>query len=132
MGDGRGRSPRSRSELRAAAERPRTGEAPRRTKYLTNRHIVTAVKRLYLYQGSLAVWGASFLLVAGASFAAGDGGLVPALFALSGSALVLGSGYELLRTDPADFSASGGSLLLVVGSAVAIAALTVLDVVVSP
>ena len=90
------------------------------------------MKRLYLYQGSLAVWGASFLLVAGASFAAGDGGLVPALFALSGSALVLGSGYELVRTDPAEFSVSGGSLLLVSGTAVAMTVLTVLDVGVSP
>lgn len=93
---------------------------------------MATVKRLHLYQGSLAVWGAAFLLDAGASFAAGSGGLVPALYAVSGSALVLGSGYELLRADPAEFTVSGGSLLLVVGSAVAIAALTVLDVVLSP
>ena len=93
---------------------------------------MASVNRLYLYQGSLAAWGATFLLNAGASFAAGDGGLVPILFALSGSALVLGSGYELLRTDPADFTVSGGSLLLVSGTALAMVALTVLDVVLTP
>ena len=93
------------------------------------KHNVATMERLYLYQASLAVWGLSFLLNAGSSFATGDGGIVPLLFAVSGGALVLGSGYESLRTDPAEFTISAGSLFLVIGTAFLILILTVLDVV---
>jgi len=89
------------------------------------------MERLYLYQASLAVWGLSFLLNAGSSFATGDGEIVPLLFAVSGSALVVGAGYESLRTDPAEFTISAGSFLLVIGTALLILTLTVLDLVFS-
>jgi len=93
------------------------------------KHNVATMERLYLYQASLAVWGLSFLLNAGSSFATGDGGIVPLLFAVSGGALVLGSGYESLRTDPAEFTISAGSLFLVIVTAFLILILTILDVV---
>ncbi|MDL0140966.1 hypothetical protein PNP85_15850, partial [Halobacterium salinarum] len=56
-------------------------------------------------------------------------GLVPILVAVSGSALVLGSGYESLRTDPDEFTVSAGALLLISGTACLILILTVLDIV---
>lgn len=89
------------------------------------------MERFYLYQGSLAALGLSFLLNAGGSFAAGDWSLVPLLFAVSGSGLLLGSGYESLRTDPAEFTISAGALFIISGCAGLSLILTVLDVVIS-
>jgi len=89
------------------------------------------MKRLYLYQGALAVLGLSFLLNAGTSFAAGDWSTVPLLFAVSGSGLLLGSGYESFRTDPAEFTISAGTLFMISGSACLSLIMTVLDIVLS-
>ena len=89
------------------------------------------MERFYLYQGSLAVLGLSFLLNAGAPLAAGDWSLVPLLFAVSGSGLLLGAGYELLRTDPTEFTISAGALFIISSGACLSLILTVLDIVLS-
>ena len=89
------------------------------------------MERLYVYQGAFAVLGVSFLLNASAAFAAGEWDLVPVIFGISGSGLVLSSGFESIRTDPSEFTISAGSLFVMVGAACLSLLLTVLDVAIS-
>ena len=75
------------------------------------------MERLYLYNGALAVLGLSFLLNAVASFADGGSNVLILLFAVSGSGLIVGAGYESLRSDPTEFEISAGALFALIGGA---------------
>ncbi len=89
------------------------------------------MERMYLYNGALAVLGLSFLLNASATFVAGEWSVTSLLFAVSGGGMILGAGYESLRTDPAEFSISAGALVVIIGCACLSLVAIVLDIVFS-
>ncbi|VTT85389.1 hypothetical protein DM2_271 [Halorubrum sp. DM2] len=75
------------------------------------------MERLYVFNGAFAVIGLSIGVPAARSLAAGDHGIGVLLMAVGGVGLVATAGYESLRTDPEEFTASGGALLLLIGAA---------------
>ncbi|MFC7187237.1 hypothetical protein [Halorubrum yunnanense] len=72
---------------------------------------------LYIYTGSFVVIGASIGGPAVGSLIAGDRGIPILLMAIGGAGMLATGGYELLRTDPEEFTASAIVLLVLVGSA---------------
>jgi hypothetical protein len=87
------------------------------------------VRRRSWYTGAFVVLGGSVLVSAGASFAAGDGGVGPLVLAAGGSVLLLTAGYQAFRREPDEFSVDTGALLLLLGAAALALVGTVLDVV---
>jgi uncharacterized membrane protein YjjP (DUF1212 family) len=75
------------------------------------------MQRLYIYNGALAVIGASLGGPAVRSLMAGDWGISLLLMTIGGCGMILGAGYESLRTDPNEFTISTGLLILLVGAA---------------
>ena len=72
---------------------------------------------LYLYTGSFAVIGTSIGGPAVASVVAGERSIPILLMAIGGVGMLAVAGYESLRTDPAEFTASPLALLALVGAA---------------
>ena len=60
---------------------------------------------LYIYTGSFAVIGASIGGPAVGSLIAGDRSIPILLMAIGGAGMLATAGYELLRTDPEEFTA---------------------------
>lgn len=85
--------------------------------------------RLYIYHGSLSIIGAVFGVNALLSVAARGSSLPVILMALGGSGMVITSIYEVLTTEPADFTIKAyaifavvlGALLALLGVALQIA-----------
>ena len=72
---------------------------------------------LYIYTGSSAVIGASIGGPAVGSLIAGDRSIPILLMAIGGAGMLATAGYELLRTDPEEFTAPAIALLVLAGSA---------------
>jgi hypothetical protein len=74
------------------------------------------VKRLYIYAGAYIVIGGSMGGPAMRSLITGEWSLPVLLLTIGGCGMVLGAVYELLRTDPDEFSISASRLFVVVGA----------------
>ena len=72
---------------------------------------------LYVYNGSFVVIGTSIGGPAVASLIAGDRSIPILLMAIGGGGMIAIAGYESLRTDPEEFTASPIALLTLVGAA---------------
>ncbi|GAA0539140.1 hypothetical protein ABNG02_14390 [Halorubrum ejinorense] len=72
---------------------------------------------LYIYTGSFVVIGASIGGPAVGSLIAGARSIPILLMAIGGVGMLATAGYELLRTDPEEFTAPAIALLVLAGSA---------------
>jgi len=72
---------------------------------------------LYIYTGSFVVIGASIGGPAVGSLIAGDHSIPILLMAVGGAGMLATAGYELIRTDPEEFTAPLIALLVLAGSA---------------
>ena len=75
------------------------------------------MKRLYAYQGALAVIGVSLGLNALPSLVAGERSIPLLLIAVGSSGMIIGAIYESLSTDPSEFEISAGALLVMLAAA---------------
>ncbi|QCC52186.1 hypothetical protein [Halapricum salinum] len=75
------------------------------------------MERLYVYNGALAVIGLSLGLPAMGSLIAGNYSIPVLLMAIGGGGMIVGAGYESLRTDPNEFTISVAALFALVGAA---------------
>ncbi len=79
------------------------------------------MQRLYVYTGALIIIGLSIGVPAASALLSGMTGLPTVLMAIGGVGMVVGAGYEAVRTDPAAFTAPTLVLaLLVVGAGLAL------------
>jgi hypothetical protein len=75
------------------------------------------VQRLYVYTGSLVVLGLSLGVPAAHELRSGTASLPLVLTAVGGAGLVVTAGYEAVRTDPDEFTASTVALGVLVAAA---------------
>jgi hypothetical protein len=76
-----------------------------------------SVADLYIYTGAIAVIGASMGGPAVESLVRGDRSVPILLMAIGGSGMLITAAYRAVRTDPEEFTASAGALLVLAGAA---------------
>ncbi len=75
------------------------------------------MERLYLYSSSIAVIGLSIGFPAALSVISGDRSVPILLMTIGGGGMVATAGYEVVRSNPAEFEIPAGILFALVGAA---------------
>lgn len=87
------------------------------------------MERLYIYNSALAVVGLSVGFPAAQPIISGNYSISTLLMGIGGSGMIIGAGYESLRTNPDEFNVSATALFTVVGAACVSLLGTVLSIV---